>query len=285
VNKIKKHLLEVAKELLKRGGTQINFTFGEPPNILVCKYLIANMNLDFPPIFISTLPKSGSIYLLSTLRQLNLELQNFSTGVFPRSYINYKNIKVWNNPGYINVEHISADPVNLRMINFYCNKMIVHTRDPRQAVLSWVHHLPKMYEEEKEGLFVRTGLKLHKEYFTWDFSKRLDWYIKNNFIYWIDWIQQWVDAENNPDFKTEILFTSHQELSEYPRAFFIRITRFYGIPDKYFLGATLPEKKQGQLHFRKGLTNEWVDVFTDEQKEFTNKLIPKELKTRFGWLS
>ena len=43
--------------------------------------------------------------------------------------------------------------------------MVVHTRDPRQAVLSWVHFLPRMYENEKESLFARMSLQVPKRLF------------------------------------------------------------------------------------------------------------------------
>ena len=67
--------------------------------------------------------------------------------------------------------------------------MVVHTRDPRQAVLSW-HILPRMYENEKESLFARMSLQVPKDYFEWE-SERLDWYLKHNFQPWVEWIQKW----------------------------------------------------------------------------------------------
>ncbi len=285
MEKITKNLLEVTQFLLDRGLPELNFTLGERPNIFQCSYSVRALNIDCPPIFISTLPKSGSIYILSTIRStLNLDLQNYTSGEFPYSYINYKNIKKWANPGYINLEHISADPINLRLINFYCDRMVIHTRDPRQAVLSWVHFLPKMYENEKESLFARMSLQVPKDYFEWEFPERLDWYLKHNFQPWVEWIQKWVDAEEDPNFKTKILFTSHQELAENPKELFLKISRFYDLPDHHFMNMQLPKKKEGQLHFRKGLVNEWLEVFTEEQKELTSNFISDDLKSRFGWL-
>ena len=285
MKKIMKNLVELTKFLINNGQFDLNFTIGEAPNILRCKYSIHSVNQNCPPIFISTLPKSGSIYILSTIQlTLNLTLQNYTSGEFPYSYINYKNIKKWKQPGYINLEHISADPINLRLINFYCDRMIVHVRDPRQAVLSWVHYLPKMYQEEQESLFARMSLPLPTDFFNWEFPECLDWYIKHHFEHWVQWIQKWVDAEQDTTLQTKILFTTHKELSQNPEDLFFKITRFYDIPDHYFENIKLPKKKEGELHFRKGLSNEWDDVFTEEQKEITASMIPQSLKDKFGWL-
>ena len=284
-NEIKRKLLDIAQFLAEREESELNFTIGEKTKRFHCRYTISSQNVTCPPMFISTLPKSGSIYMLSTLRQtLNLELKNYTSGEFPFSYINYKNIKEWKQPGNINLEHISADPINLRLINFYCERMVLHVRDPRQAVLSWVHFLPTMYRKEKESLFARMSLPLPKDYFTWEFSERLDWYIKHHFQYWVEWIQKWVDADQDPSFQTKILFTTYQDLVKNPLEMFQKIVKFYDISEHYFENAELPKNERGKFHYRKGLINEWVDVFTDEQKEITESLIPESLKNKFGWL-
>jgi hypothetical protein len=48
---------------------------------------------------------------------------------------------------------------------------------------------------------------------------------------------------------------------------------------------TLPERSMRLSHFRLGLRDEWQKSFSPSQIDRTTRMIPRELRERFGWLS
>ena len=121
---------------------------------------------------------------------------------------------------------------------------------------------------------------LPEEYQGWDLSHRLDWQLEHSLPMMVDWITDWLKIIDTPNSGFHILLTTYRELKENPEAFFARILDFYDITGKQ---VTLPQLEKGQLHFRKGETDEWRQVFTPAQIECAGKSIPEYLRERFLW--
>ncbi len=95
--------------------------------------------------------------------------------------------------------------------------------------------------------------------------------------------------EHLPALRSNLVLLRHFGVTRFvvhvrdPRQSILSLTRildFYDITGKQ---VTLPQLEKGQLHFRKGETDEWRQVFTPEQIECAGKSIPEYLRERFLW--
>ena len=104
-------------------------------------------------------------------------------------------------------------------------------------------------------------------------------------------IVDWLDASELSWFKPEILFTRYEDFVEDEEAFFDSILEFYGIDKSLWTFVPFAPKPhenpmfEGEYHFRNARTDEWRDVFTREQRDRANGMMPKRLLLRFGWPS
>ena len=120
-----------------------------------------------------------------------------------------------------------------------------------------------------------------ESYYVSDLSARLDWMIDHYYPMFIKWIQDWVQAAQQPRFKRRIRFSTYEHFRADPNGFFESILAFLDIPLSYF---EMPEKTQPRLnHFRSGQLNEWEKVFTPYQLQKTTDMISESLLGFFGW--
>ncbi|QVL57829.1 MAG: sulfotransferase domain-containing protein [Simkaniaceae bacterium] len=231
------------------------------------------------PIIFNTLPKSGSVYIGKTLSEGLKEgdFMTVSNNTFPTDPISLTKFEILMENDSITQEHFDASKENLEILKEKFPKLIVHVRDPRQALISWTHHLNKIqHSEEAVGYFLLT---LPKTYFRWSFSRQLNWQIKHYFPACIDWIQNWVKASE--DESLNILFTTYEDFLANPKQFFMKIFDFYSISDSIDMLPMLPKKST--YHFRKGKVDEWREAMTKSQQRKVTKMIPKELFDKFNW--
>jgi hypothetical protein len=108
---------------------------------------------------------------------------------------------------------------------------------------------------------------------------KIDVHIEHYLPMQIEWIQGWIRAEKSINIK----FTEFKELKDNPLALIQSILKFYDIdvPDDTIV---LPETSENENHFRKGMVNEWQEIYTAEQITKASSLIPDELKKRFCWV-
>ena len=239
---------------------------------------------SFPGILLNTLPKSGSVFLAKSLTQgLNLNLLLAASRVFfPQDLVFYPALAKLSEGGCLAQEHLPASALNLRMFDKYLKKWIVHLRDPRQALLSWAHHALKYGQGEMAQLVEIYLPEDLRGFLAQDFSLQLDYHITNYLPWLIDWIQGWVAAADSPRFHERILLTHYEDFVKDNEAFLLGLIDFLGIARSDFHYQAKAPAASAQ-HFRKGRTDEWREVFTPEQIENANALIPGHLKQRFGW--
>lgn len=231
------------------------------------------------PIIFNTLPKSGSVYIGKTLSD-GLKEGNFMTvsnNTFPTDSIALTKFETLMETDSMTQEHFDASKENLAILKEKFPKLIVHVRDPRQALISWTHHMNKIQHSEAAVDYLL--LPLPKNYFNWSFSRQLNWQIKYYFPACIEWIQNWVKASE--DESLNILFTTYEDFLANPQQFFRKIFDFYSISESIDMLPTLP--KEATYHFRKGKTNEWREVMSKRQQRKVTKMIPKELFDKFNW--
>jgi len=181
--------------------------------------------------------------------------------------------------GNVYVIHCSPSRYNRIELSNRLERMVVHVRDPRQAMISWCFFLPHVIRDLDPVHGLHLGVP--KQYLDWELASQIDWQIDNYLPLQIDWIVGWVAAGEDPEFKTEILFMTHEELKENQRLYFEKLLKFYQIDPSLF---DFPEPlKLGLQNFRKGETDEWRSILSAEQIEKASTRIPEKLYRRFNW--
>ncbi|MCH9614337.1 MAG: hypothetical protein SP1CHLAM54_17050 [Chlamydiia bacterium] len=237
-----------------------------------------------PPeaIIINTLPKSGSIYYWMSLGTFFKGTGSLCVHKDPDHgppypiaaiAINETNFRTVVDKKFLTQNHLTATPENIAMLKKYgVKKMLLHVRDPRQAVLSWLHHL-------KKNTIYNKWFDLPDDYIEMEFEDQVDWNIENFFKPAVQFIEDWLDFMETDD-ELKIHLTTFEVMIQDPVSFIQEALAFYDVDGSEF---TTPLKPSSGMHFRKGLVDEWREVMTDEQKELVNSLMPERFFEIFGW--
>ena len=210
-----------------------------------------------------------------------------AVSLFPDDLVLRPKLDVLARGNMISQQHVPASDINLRHIAARLPNIAVHVRDPRQATVSWMHHLKNFNVHRKTIPACEYGLQatssaLPESYFNWNDEKQMDWLLNFHFEQLISWTQGWVKAADEASVAPAILFTSHEELANDRDDLLRRLLRHYGIDPKEFNWNALPEATP-QTHFRKGRIDEWRETLTETQMKKATARIPDELALRFGW--
>jgi hypothetical protein len=151
------------------------------------------------------------------------------------------------------------------------NKIIVHVRDPRQALVSLVHHFD-MYPDQivKHRNDATDGQTVSERAMSC-----LPFYANS-----IHWITGWLELEGEID----ILFSTFEDFVKDRTTFVENYLNFYGGDRTYFnWHDAFGEHKGVDDHFRSGRTAEWREIFSTNDSEYLSSLLSQRLKARFGW--
>lgn len=242
--------------------------------------MLRNTN-EIPGIFVASLPKSGTVFLSDSLcRGLGKKPLGFpSGGLFPWATIPHEGVNTLIRNKSVYVIHCSPSRYNRIELSSRLDKMVVHVRDPRQALISFSHFLPALLERLDPEYGLHLGVP--EDYLSRSYSSQLDWLCDHYFMYQVKWIEGWLDAMKDSEFKTNILFTCHEDLQRDQKTFFERILCFYSIPIEWFHLPPTPCK--GHQNFRKGYTDEWKQALTETQALKISNMIPCQLYEYFKW--
>ncbi|MCZ6523737.1 MAG: sulfotransferase domain-containing protein [Alphaproteobacteria bacterium] len=156
--------------------------------------------------------------------------------------------------------------------------MVVHLRDPRQAMLSNLHHIAGTFEETVR--IMRSPPPA--EYPAWSVAERADWLLKSYFPELLAWVEGWLAAERDPGNGIEILFTTYEDFHADQGTVFDQIIAFHGLARSDLTAANEVEKNRA-THFRRGTTDEWRETFTPAQQAAMWARMPRGLSERFSW--
>ena len=236
----------------------------------------------FEPILLNTLPKSGSLYLLTFITKgLLIHATRVSTS-FPLSVIDAGRMQNFLRGQYVAQGHIDAMDKNFRIIDSALDKMWLHVRDPRQALISMVHHTDRTYKnlDAVQKAVSIPGYYEIDEWYSLSFEDKVNFLIDGYYMDCVRFISGWLDYEKK--FKrTKMLITQHEDLKQSEADLVSRVLNFYEIPCSIF--ETVQLKRNMSTHYRKGETNEWASVMTVEQKQRVSDALPQSLKDRFKW--
>jgi hypothetical protein len=250
-----------------------------------------------PKINILFMPKSGTAYTSKTLSAgLSAPIVDSGVGVFPDRIIHppagWDMLLAGN---FIHCSDLSLNDFHRFIFERTLTKTVLHIRDPRPALLSWVHYLD---DRTQPRAALHTGnLRgtdhylayedvIYERYMTQDWGslsleQKIDLNIDTFYVECLQWLSKWLDGVGK--FRNvEFLITQHQELKDNEVAFFNKILDFYEIPRELFSHPHLAKSMAG-VNYRKGSNVEWLEVFTTKQRLRVNEMLPTELMRRFGW--
>jgi hypothetical protein len=240
-------------------------------------------NAILPSILIVSIPKSGTVFTnLMLSRGLSLEQASVSFGYFPHYLVEIPKLVSFIKGGKVAPAHFDPSPVNLQSLTPFIKRWVLHIRDPRSVVLSWVHHMNRLYAERGNGehqhLFVYPTPSV--SYYYWPFRHQVDWNIENFLPSIVTWARSWLAVHDARRY--DILLTTYSELARDEPGYIHKILDFYGIPRGLFHCPKI-EKTISSSHFRAGLEDEWMTEFTSDQILRATAMIGQDLLMRFKW--
>ena len=251
---------------------------GSPPTETLQK----EQRVPLTPILINTMPKSGSIYLTNTIASslgIEYSTNSLAYGFFPTYFMIPDALEQFRRGDIVRQEHFDASPINLTLCGRYVDRMVLHVRDPRQAMLSWTHHANRLFRKHPNG----TNYTIHQPpdgFFDWPFESQVDWHIDRHLVSLVIWLRQWLTASQSKS-SPRILWTTYEELVSSERALFDRILKFNEIPlDRFDFR---PPEKSMEVHYRSGQLEEWKSALSSEQKIRCADIIGQDLLVHFNW--
>jgi len=217
------------------------------------------------------LPKSASAFLQEALRLgLDIPHKEVSMGYFPVDVLDYRKLQACSTGQSMAKAHLDGNPLNLHLLGMFCPRMVLHLRDPRQALLSLAHHLKRDYDRGDPHYRNWVAPIPPPELLQRSLSAAIDWYLIHQLPNLLEWSERWL-AHAESGAQPRVLITQYHELRENVDAVIARILDFYEIPPTAYIPAPVP--KDGFTHFRKGELEEWREVFNPAQQEICAELM------------
>ena len=243
------------------------------------------INSSGPGIFLVTIPKSATSYISQSLAK-SLGYDHCSTicsPAFPDNFLFPSMMYDFQRGGMVAVSHMRPTDWNLRVFKFFGGKKIViHVRDPRATMVSWLHFVEKTMQTAKEDNDLERQTRLRraafakeKDYFSLTQDQKIKALTESFYQHCIDRIISWLEVK---DPEIERLFLTYEDFLKDQDGYFKRLTEFYGIDTKI---AGPP--KTTNPHFRQGTKDGWRKELNEEQIRKLNERMPDLLWKRFGW--
>ncbi len=270
--------LSETSEALKGMKTELNATQ------TLCENLKTRLSQSgVRSILLTSMPKSGT-YFISKYLSTGLITKSMivSNQYFPNDVIRRGPLLEFIKGNCVSEDHFDGSPANIRHLETVTDRIVVHIRDPRQATLSYIHFLNTgLFRDNQEYSKSFVVPTLPDNFFEMNFAEQLDWGIKEWLPLLIEWVDSWRTAQQTS--RLDVKFTHFESMVQDEKHFFEDLMSFFGVPQERFQEPILGKK--ADIHFRRGLTDEWMDVFTPEQKQAANQMIPLDFCTQFGWQS
>lgn len=237
--------------------------------------------LNWPSILVVSVPKSGTVYLNSTLGDsLGLRNVQLCNGYFPQDHVSVDRLhRFVSRGGYIASTHLDPSPANLHLLETLLPHWIVHVRDPRASLLSWVHHVRRLHREHEQLALMRVCPTPSDSVLTASLLDCIDWHIDRYDRPLVAWISAWVQVADA--WPHRVLLTEFTALHDDDRALCQEMAAFVGYaPTRY---RHRPAARTMANHFRVGALNEWQQVFTRDQVRRTTAMLAPEQCQRFDW--
>lgn len=225
---------------------------------------------------LTSLPKSGTVYLQNWIQLMlinnpsaksNRSVIHIGASTFPKDILDLSKILDILDKKGVGIGHFDCSHQNIQVIEQLKMPVIVHIRDPRDSLLSWIYHSKKLIKKGQEVQLLRNTPKPPIALFDETLAEIIDWHLDNYLPSQCRWISEWKKyAESNPLIKIQ----EFCELKENPLQYIASICEFIGTNEETI---PAPPNPEDGVHFRKGLVDEWKDIFSISQKEKAEQVL------------
>ncbi len=182
--------------------------------------------------------------------------------------------------------HLRATARNLQAFrNAVVGKIAVLVRDPRDAIISWWHHMERE-DVRADGLalsaLIKDGLA-PSDYYDLALTPKLDTLIASLMPHFQSWLREWLQAKPEG---IEVRFFRYEDFARNQAEGVRSILQFFGYNDE----PALPPERLGRgagidqtTHFREGLVGSFFRETNQEQYDAASKLIDAHLYQQFNW--
>jgi tetratricopeptide (TPR) repeat protein len=233
-----------------------------------------------PGILVNALPKSASESIWNRLAEgLGIAQGHISLGLFPDCMTIPSRARELARGGISAKEHLAATPYNLGALSAAgIDRVLVHVRDPRQAMLSWAYFLR---DDVSRRLLAPLWRKTTPGAAVMErpLGEQLDWHIDHYLPLVIDWITAWREVERTKPGGLAVTIATFEAFKADPDAYLARALDFFAIDHNAFSGDAGAEA----VHLRKGSIDEWREILGEEQRDRAWRKIPREMAEVFGW--
>ncbi len=235
-----------------------------------------------PSILITTLPKSASESIWNQLAEgLGLAQSHISLGLFPDCCILGPRARSFAEGGVIAKEHVPASAHNLEMLRRSgVRRVLVHLRDPRQAVVSWAHFVT---DDVSMRLLAPLWRRIvpPASVLSQGLAAVMDWSLDHYLPLQIAWVEGWLEAAQADVEGPDILFLDFEAFKRDAEGYIADALRFFGIAPEAFQSAKALSAEV--VHLRRGEVEEWRQVLSAKQQERALAAMPEAMRQRFGW--
>lgn len=250
-------------------------------------------------VFFVSLPKSGTVYTWYSLQDMTgLKMPDFhllegwndynegrdfscpdlyACGDYSTQLLIPEGMKNFLQ-GYIFGAHMQASYHNMRILKESgIRKITVLLRDPRDAFVSWVHHLRKLGQGARN--YHSKIYHIPRDYYDWPLEEQFHYQIRTFLPITVNWVEGWLDYYASSDKEVEVLFVYYDELKREPARYIRRITEFHGLDNVDYSRIVIPEP--GKMHFRKGQHEQWREDFSVADQELVEDLMQDRILRGF----
>lgn len=234
-------------------------------------------------IFFNSLPQAIDFYPTMGLYNFyKLTTFRVSEKTFPKDTIQIKAFERFvANPGvYINNGSVPPSRANTDLLTASLGKMILHIRDPRDALVSWVAYTDLHYNHP-----LTLGLVYPvppAEYWKWSYEKKVDWQIDHYYTYALTWLGQWAQFIGSHS-ELQVLVTTFEKMATDPLEFFREIVAFYGTDSELFTPKDAPKLTREQFRATVDDIGQWRRKLTPEQQKRVTAMLSDDTAKFFNF--
>lgn len=233
-----------------------------------------------PSILMTTMPKSASESLWNILAAgLDFGQCHMTIGLFPHCCLVSSRLRELAKGGIVAKEHVLPIEANLAMIaDAGIDKVLVHLRDPRQAVLSWAHFvkndvgmcmLAPIWRQIVPPAAVLNG----------ELNDVIDWCIDHYLPLLVDFAERWRQLAVSDATEMTIHCMTFERFVADRSAYLGKLLDIYDLAA--FNEAAI--EQASTIYWRRGRVDEWRDVLSTDQRRRASEALPAALGGHFGW--
>lgn len=247
-----------------------------------------------PSVWINKMQHSGTHFINSRLNSLGYAKCDIQNEDNP--WINKNMLGKFIQGGYSALTELHPNPYNVHLFKKIILetpvKVVLHFRDPRSIMVSSIHLMYKKVtdpDQVYENSLKYPDAIIPVDFPSRPFEERLEFYISKYYPKWASFVNEWFSLISKlklqPESRSKILLRDfNMHLTGRSGQYLQELINFLDVKDtKVTVPSDFCDPSATNSHFRKGLTEEWRDVCTEEQIDWMTKQIHPSTLEFFNW--